>query len=109
MVSWRQEARAVAVPRWEELNEPQRHLLVRMTGDESRSRRLFDVLFRWFLVPNELTHALQDNLGATRPDHATSERLANAVAVAFFNEAPETGHHLSALAAILVQAKDRLP
>ncbi|MCB9652735.1 MAG: hypothetical protein H6729_01200 [Deltaproteobacteria bacterium] len=109
MISWRQEVRAVAVPRWDELSEPQRSLLVRMVGGDGGSRHLFDVLFRWFLVPHELTHALQDNLARVRMDHAMGERMANDVAVAFLAAIPESRRPLFALALVLVQAKERLP
>jgi hypothetical protein len=92
------------------LNQPQRALLLRMADDEAGGRHLFDVLFRWFLVPHELTHALQNNIAAARvADRATGERLANDVAVAFLEEAPETRRQLFALAPVLLRAKDRLP
>jgi hypothetical protein len=108
MISWRQEAKAIAVPRWEELTTGQRELLVRMASAE-RARGLFDELFRWFLIVHELTHALQDNLGADHRDHAVSERGANDVAVALFRETPETRERLANLAALLETAKGNLP
>jgi hypothetical protein len=109
MISWRQEARAVAIPKWDELGEPQRRLLELMAGDRS-PQQLFNLLFRWFLVPHELTHALQENAeGASHPDHAAGERLANDSAVAFLKEDPEARRFLFALAPLLVSAKQRLP
>jgi len=109
MMSWRQEARAVAVPRWNELASAQLDLLTRMAGDEAATHRLFDLLFRWFLVPHELTHALQDNARATPPTHAIGERLANDVAVAFFHDRADARDSLDMLAHMLERARDRLP
>ncbi len=109
LTSWRQEERAVAIPRWEELSEPQRDLLARMTGDEHEARRVFDLLFRWFLVAHELAHALQDNASAARLDYASGERLANDVAVTFLDELPEARRTLYGLAPVLVRAAERLP
>jgi hypothetical protein len=109
MISWRQEARAVAIPRWDELGEPQRRLLELMAGARG-SQQLFELLFRWFLVPHELTHALQENAAAAaHPGHAAGERLANDAAVAFLAEDPEARRSLFALAPLLVGARQRLP
>jgi hypothetical protein len=108
MISWRQEARAVAMPRWEELSDGQRALLERMASPE-RAHALFDELFRWFLIVHELTHALQDELGAVHRDHAASERSANDVAVAFFREPPESRERLADLDALLEAARGTLP
>lgn len=36
VMSWRQEARPVAVPRWSDLNDDQRHLLKMMAVDDAR-------------------------------------------------------------------------
>jgi hypothetical protein len=108
MISWRQEAKAVAVPRWEELTDGQRELLERMASAE-RARALFDELFRWFLIVHELTHALQNNLGVAHGDHAVSERSANDVAVAFFRETSESRKRLADLTLLLETARAKLP
>jgi hypothetical protein len=107
MISWRQEARAVAVPRWDELTDGQRGLLERMASTE-QARALFDELFRWFLIAHELTHALQNNLGEAHRNHAVSERSANDMAVAFFCETTESRQRLADLAAVLAVAQGKL-
>jgi hypothetical protein len=108
MISWRQEAKAVALPRWEELTDGQREVVERMAS-AGRAHALFDELFRWFLCAHELTHALQNNLNAAPRDHSVSERGANDVAVAFFLESADSRKRLSDLAALLEAAKGRLP
>jgi hypothetical protein len=112
MISWRQEAKAVAMPRWEELTDVQRQLLARMASVDG-SRALFEELFHWFLVVHELTHALQNNLGGAarrdHVDHAASEKSANDVAVAYFCERAESRRRLADLATRLEASRSRLP
>lgn len=107
LISWRQEARAVAVPRWDELNKGQRTALEQIAGSATAAPVVFEWLFRWFFVPHELTHAFQTKL-SSKDDHAASERLANDMAVAFFMEEPDGPAHLDQLAAIIESAIPRL-
>ena len=108
MMSWRAEAHAVAVPKWEELSPEQRALLERMAGDSCPPEKLFAWLFRWYLVPHELTHALQDQTH-TSMSHFAGEQLANDVATAFLMEQPDGPRRLAALAQLLDAAATRLP
>ncbi len=105
LVSWRQEAKAVAVPRWDELDAQQRQFVVGMASGAD-ARALFELLFRWFLIPHELTHALQVNAGR-ETDHATSERVANDVAVAFL--VADNRAQLVAFVPVLQRARQSLP
>ncbi len=107
-ISWRAREQVVALPRWEELSPSQRELLRDMAGSEAEAPQLFALLFRWFLVPHELTHALQDAAGKAI-DHARSERTANTLAVAFWMEQPEGPARLAALEQVLTRALTRLP
>jgi hypothetical protein len=107
LISWRQDERAVAVPRWDELPEGPRRALGELAGSDDAARPLFDWLFRWFFVPHELTHALQTNLGST-DDHATSERFANDVAVAFYMQQPGGREQLDQLLRVVVDLLPRL-
>ncbi|MDD2772212.1 MAG: hypothetical protein PHP45_00775 [Elusimicrobiales bacterium] len=106
LISWRQEARAVAVPNWSELSETQHALLLRMAGT-GNDELLFNYLFRWFFVPHELSHALETNLGG-KHDNAASEQLANDIAVAFYME-QEVEQKLMELERILENALPNLP
>jgi hypothetical protein len=108
LMSWRAEAHAVAVPRWEELSPEQRALVERMAGDTCRPERLFAWLFRWFLLPHELAHALQDQTH-TNMSHYAAEQLANDLAAAFLMEQPDGPRRLAALAQLLDAAAPRLP
>lgn len=105
LVSWRQEQKAVAVPRWDDLDARQRQFVVGIAG-EADARTLFELLFRWFLIPHELTHALQVNAGR-ETDHATSERVANDAAVAFLVE--DSRAQLVAFVPALETARRNLP
>jgi hypothetical protein len=85
MISWRAEAKAVAIPRWEELSTDHQALVVEMAGSADNAKELFSLLFRWFLIPHELTHAYQDQTPVKmRPSE--NERFANDVAAAFLNQ-----------------------
>ncbi|OFZ56005.1 MAG: hypothetical protein A2428_08635 [Bdellovibrionales bacterium RIFOXYC1_FULL_54_43] len=108
LISWRKEAKAVALPRWEELSSDARNLVTTMAGNTTEPRRLFDLLFRWFLVPHELTHAFQDEVGAPKSP-AQSERFANDVAVAFHSQQPGAESRLAELERILTSSRERLP
>jgi len=108
LVAWRRDARAVAVPRWEELTREQRALVVRMAGSEPRAPELFAWLYRWFLLPHELAHAAQDELGDWALPPSRSERAANDLAVAFHMEQPMGRERLARLAGLLEAAAARL-
>ncbi len=108
LISWRQEAKTVAIPKWEELPPAQQTLIATMAGESIDSKRFFDLLFRWFLVPHELTHAYQDKFGI--PDSpARSERFANDMATAFHNSEKDSAPKLAELERVLEQAQKRLP
>jgi hypothetical protein len=100
IISWREEQRAVAVPRWEELSEAQRAAIADLAGSPAGARPLFAWLFRWFFVAHELAHALQSH-AHDEGGHAQGERFANDVAVAFYMEEPGGPEHLATLEAIL--------
>jgi hypothetical protein len=108
MMSWRREAHAVAVPRWDELTPEQRALVSRMAGSEALAPEVFRWVFRWFLLPHELAHAIQDG-AAVRLPHARSERLANDAAVAFLREQPGGGRRVDRFARIVEEMVARLP
>lgn len=108
MMSWRREANAVAVPRWDELTPEQRALVSRMAGSPEHAPEIFRWVFRWFLLPHELSHAIQ-NGAAVRLPHARSERLANDAAVAFLREQPGGARRLDAFAREVDEMVARLP
>ncbi len=106
LVSWREEARAVAVPSWSEVPDGVRVLMTEIAPGQEQE--FFELLFRWFLVPHELTHFLQTvHPGAA--DHYTSEALANDVAVAFWKEQPGGPERLASLRAHVERAIALLP
>jgi hypothetical protein len=100
LMSWRQRDLAVAVPAWVETSAAQRAVLEQLFGSPDRARCGFGWLFRWFLLPHELAHAVQDAQGAKLP-HAQSERIANDVAVAFWAAEQGGEERLSGLQAFL--------
>lgn len=108
LISWREEAHAVAIPRWQELGDGAKRSLDQIAGSRPAAEMLFAWLFRWFFVPHELTHAFQTNLGGF-DDHAVGERLANDVAVAFYMEEPGGPARLAELAAMVESLLTRLP
>jgi hypothetical protein len=77
LVSWRAEARSVAVPDWDKVDPKVRNMFLTCGG-----RRFFDLAFRWFFPVHELAHFLQSEFN-WQGDHAGAERLANDLAVAF--------------------------
>lgn len=90
LISWRAEARAVALPRWEEVPEPTKRLFVEWTGgDPDAAVRMFHWLFRWFLIPHELMHAFQERVPMR--SHAFSERVANDIAAELLAEGTDHG------------------
>ena len=108
LISWRREKNAVAVPKWDELTKEQREALATLAGSEDDAPAFFSWLFRWFLIPHELTHALQE--GASDPlDHARSEQQANDVATAFWMEQPGGPTQLAAMETFVSAAAERLP
>jgi hypothetical protein len=108
LISWRREKNAVAVPKWDELSKEQREALATIAGSEDDAPALFGWLFRWFLIPHELTHALQE--GASEPlDHARAEQQANDVATAFWMEQAGGPAQLAALETVVSAAVERLP
>jgi hypothetical protein len=108
LISWRREKNAVAVPKWDELSKEQREVLATMAGSEEDAPAFFAWVFRWFLIPHELTHAYQEG-AAEQLDHARSERLANDVAAAFWMEQPNGPNDLDALETVLGPVAERLP
>jgi hypothetical protein len=108
LMSWREEARVVAVPVWQELSPAQLEVLDGLAGSRAAARELFVWLFRWFFVPHELTHALQTHLDSAL-GHAASERMANDLAVAFYMERPDGPARLAALERLLTPVVERLP
>lgn len=81
IISWREEARAVAVPEWDQLDPKVKQLLEGWTSD-GRAMTLFNRAFRWFFPMHELTHFLQTEFGGCE-GHSRCEREANDMAVAF--------------------------
>lgn len=107
MISWRAETKAVAIPKWDELSKDQRGLVNKMAGSPEKARELFQLLFRWFLVPHELTHAYQDQQELKiRP--SDNERFANDVAVAFLHQNKQNLERLIKLEKLLKSAEENL-
>jgi hypothetical protein len=71
-------------------------------------KEFFDLLFRWFLVPHELTHFLQTEFRSPA-NHYFNEVVANDVAVAFWKEQPEGPAQLARLRTIVGRAVVILP
>jgi hypothetical protein len=106
-ISWRAEAKAVAIPRWEELSKDQKALVVEMAGSSDRAELFFSLLFRWFLIPHELTHAYQDQRNIKlRP--SISEKLANDMAAAFLFQNKSNLDQLTELENMMVDAETNL-
>ncbi len=106
--SWRLDARAVSVPRWDEITPEQRAAIVKMAGSEARAPELFAWLFRWFFLPHTLAHALEDELGERAAPPSRSERAADDLAVAFHMEQPMGPERLARLRGLLEAAAGRL-
>ena len=107
LMSWRAEAKAVAVPKWEELSKEQRALITEMAGSSDKAERLFLLLFRWFLVPHELTHAYQDQR-STKLRPSENERFANDMATAFFSRSQENSSSLAEFQKLMKTAATNL-
>ena len=81
VISWREEARAVAIPEWDQLHFKVKQLLDHWAGEEG-GLKLFNRAFRWFFPMHELTHFLHTEFGGA-PGFCAGEREANDAAVAF--------------------------
>ncbi len=107
LISWRETARAVAVPTWSEVPEKMRGLFEVM-APPGRAKLLFDEAFRWFFVPHELAHFLQSEFGRTR-GHSRRERLASDVAVAWWRTQPHGADRLRQFSRLVDHAIAALP
>ncbi|HOX22912.1 MAG TPA: hypothetical protein PLL10_05565, partial [Elusimicrobiales bacterium] len=106
LIAWNQEEKTLAIPSWENLSLKQ-HELLSLLAEKNSERLLFDRMFRWFLVPHELSHALEKTAGKPFPK-MRSETLANDIATAFYMEMGEE-KKLSELESLLQKASSRLP
>ncbi|MBI2519827.1 MAG: hypothetical protein HYV97_05410 [Bdellovibrio sp.] len=108
LASWREEQRAVAIPVWTELSASQISSLSALFGSEARAKEIFPLLFRWFLIPHELFHAVQTNF-QSHLNHWKSEKFANDVAAAFLSHTHEGKMRLQRLEALLTPVIVNLP
>ncbi len=97
----------IVVPWWDGLDPGTQHSFTALARDSSEGRRLFLDLFNWFLLPHELTHALQAHYAQLWQPYA-SEAEANVGAVAYWM-ALGAERRLRSLDAALARALSHLP
>jgi hypothetical protein len=98
LISWREDLRSVAVPRFSELDQKTTELFTRLGG-----LPFFNLAFRWFLPIHELAYFLQTEFDF-QGTPAQAERLANNLAVAFFMTQPGGRDKLTTLGAYIEEA-----
>lgn len=108
LISWREKQRTVAVPKWDDLKDSQKTELASLFGSEKNANEIFPWLFRWFLIPHELTHAIQ-NIRVQHKNHAQLERIANDVAAAFLNQTDVGKRRLAKLEQLMDPIVTALP
>ncbi len=102
LISWREEARAVAVPKWEEVSADTREQMA-LWSSSGTAKDLFDFAFRWFLPIHELAHFLQTEFKSNN-SHADNEKIANDVAVAFWCTQPDGKKYLKVFQSMVEKA-----
>ncbi|MBK7350631.1 MAG: hypothetical protein IPI92_12265 [Gemmatimonadetes bacterium] len=97
----------VVVPWWGGLDPAMQESFTALARDSTEGRRLFLDLFNWFLLPHELTHALQAQYARPWRPYG-SEAEANVGAVAYWM-ARGAERRLLALDGTLARALTQLP